>query len=404
MRTAAALLLSMLALIASAGPGSGQEAHLDAGGSAPAVIDGHADFAIHYLRRGWSVDAHDIETSLPGSVDVPRWRAGGVGGMLVTIGSDLPPGSTGHFPRVLRSIDWFEALIRRHERSLAPARSSRHLEDGSPGGRIALMLAIEGGEQLDASLDNVRTAYARGVRSVGIVYDHHNAIGDGAMAMSSSAAIAGPAHGGLTPFGREVIAELNRLGMIIDLSHAAETTALEAIGLSRAPVIFSHSGARALADTPRNLADEVLRRVAANGGIVMVTFAPYLTTTEHWRWWSEGEARYAELVAAHGEDEAAIGRGMAEWDKANPQPRVGVGQVADQVEYVARMAGVDHVGIGSDFDGIGDFAVTGLGDAAGLPALFDELRRRGWSDADLAKLARENFLRVVRAVEAASTN
>ena len=366
------------------------------------VIDGHADFAVHYLRRKWAIDAHDISTSLPGQADIPRWRAGRINGALVTVGSDLPPGSTGHFPRVVASLDWFGALLDQHDNALVQARSAADFERATDRGRIAMMAAIEGGDQIDASIENLCFAYAAGVRSIGIVYDHHNEIGDGAMAMPSSARIAKSASGGLTAFGRRVIAEMNRLGMLVDLSHAAESTALQAIAASRAPAIFSHSGARDLADTPRNLSDPVLREVGRTGGIVMVPLAPYLTTTAHWNWWTAGEAHYAALQTRHGNDDAAITRGMAEWDTTNPQPVVTVSDVADQIEHVARLAGRDHVGIGTDFDGMGSLAVTDLKDASMLPTLFAELSRRGWSSDDLQKLARGNFLRVLREVESAA--
>ncbi len=190
--------------------------------------------------------------------------------------------------------------------------------------------------------------------------------------------------------------------MIVDLSHAEETTALQAMSLSRAPVIFSHSGARARADTARNLSDRALRALRADGGIVMVPLAPYLTTTAHWRWWSSGEARYAELVAAHGDGHSAVSTGMTAWDAANPEPEVTVAHVADQIEHVARVAGHEHVGIGSDFDGMGRFAIPALADASRLPSLFAELARRGWTDAHLHALASGNFERVLGDVEAAS--
>lgn len=367
----------------------------------PQVIDGHADFALHYLRAGWSLRALDIEKGLPGQADVRRWREGGINGALTTVGSDQPPGSKQHFKSVLLSLDWFNALVQRHHGSLVAARSASDFDRAAKDGKIALMAAIEGGDQLDGSLEHLRLAYARGVRSIGIVYDHHNSIGDGAMAMPSSAIVAAPANGGLSPLGKEVVQEMNRLGMMVDLSHAGEQTALDAMSLSKAPVIFSHSAARALSDTPRNLSDKVLREVAKKGGVVMVPLVPYLTTTEHWRWWSAGEAQYADLERQHS-DEAAVSRGMAEWDAANPQPSVNVSHVADQIEYVARIAGKDHVGIGTDFDGMGSFAVKGLGDASAIPMLLAELRARGWSSDNLHKLARGNFLRALHAVEAAS--
>lgn len=367
----------------------------------PPVIDGHSDFAIHYLKKQWSLDAHDIEKELPGQADVRRWLKGGVNGALATVGSDKAPGSKQHFPRVLVSLDWFDALIERHQGSLVAARSATDFDLAGKAGKIALMAAIEGGDQLDSSLEHLRVAHSRGVRSVGIVYDHHNSIGDGAMAMPSSAEVAAPASGGLSAFGRQVVEEMNRLGIIVDLSHAGERTALEAMRISKAPVIFSHSAARGLSDTPRNLSDQVLREVTRNGGVVMVPLVPYLTTTDHWRWWSAGEAKYAELEK-QASDEASINRGMAEWDAANPQPKVTVAHVADQIGYVAKIAGKEHVGIGTDFDGMGSFAIKDIADAAAIPKLLTELRARGWSTADLHNLARGNFLRVLRAVESTS--
>lgn len=367
----------------------------------PAVIDGHSDFAIHYLQKQWVLDGLDIDKGLPGQADVRRWQEGGVNGALATVGSDRPLGSKHHFPRVLVSLDWFDTLVQRHQGSLVAVRSASGFDRAAKAGKIGLMAAIEGGDQLDGSLENLRLAYARGVRSVGIVYDHHNSIGDGAMAMPSSTGVAAPANGGLSTFGRQVVEEMNQLGVMVDLSHAGEQTALDAMRLSKAPVIFSHSAARGLADTPRNLSDRVLREAAKNGGVVMVPFVPYLITDEHWRWWSAGEAKYAELEELQS-NEAAISRGMAEWDAANPQPNVDVGHVADQIEYVAKLAGKDHVGIGTDFDGMGSFAIKDLADAAAIPQLLAELRVRGWSTNDLDKLARGNFLRVLRAVEAAA--
>ena len=365
------------------------------------VFDGHSDFAIHYLRTepAWRVDAYDIAKVLPGQADIPRWRAGGVHGALVTVASDWE-GSVGHFPRLLASLDWFDRLVARHSSDLEKAQSVVELHAVRRRGRIALIPAIEGGEQIDGSIENLRTAFARGVRSMLIVYDHHNNLGDGAMVLEQSATRASASSGGLTPLGRVVIAEMNRIGMIVDLSHASDVTARQALAVSSAPVIFSHSGAQFLADTPRNVSDETLRRLAANGGLIMVPLAPYLITTEHWKWWSAGEARYTALVKTHPGDDAAVKRGMAEWDRTNPVPTVTVAHVADQIEHIAKVAGYAHVGIGTDFDGMGSYKIRGLANAAELPALFSELRRRGWTDRQMQALGSANFERVLLQVEA----
>ena len=365
------------------------------------IFDGHSDFAIHYARAepAWSVAAHDIAAQLPGQSDVPRWRAGGVYGALATVASDRGPGGQDHFPRLLVSLDWLDALAARHSRDISVVGSLAELRQARRAGRIGLMPAIEGGDQIDGSLDNLRRAYARGVRSMLIVYDHHNTLGDGAMVLEQSRAAASAPNHGLSDLGRRVVAEMNRLGMLVDLSHASDQTVHEALAASSAPVIFSHSAARSLADTPRNLSDESLRLLRANGGIVMVPLAPYLITTDHWRWWLSGESRYAELVAGHPGDEAVVERGMAEWDRSNPQPVVTIAHVADQIEYVARIAGPDHVGIGSDFDGMGQFAIPGLDHSGKLQSMIAELRRRGWSEARLRALGGANFERVLARVE-----
>lgn len=363
------------------------------------VFDGHNDLAIHYLRAEprWSINAHDLARRMPGQSDIPRMQAGGVIGALITVGSDQEPASAGHFPRALASLDWFDAIVRRHANVIVHARSADEIAAARQAGRIAFIPAIEGGDQIDGSLRNLRTAWRRGVRSMTIVYDHHNAFGDGAMAMPwSSPSLVRP-HGGLSRLGRRLVVEMNAIGMLVDLSHASEATALQALEIARAPAIFSHSGARALADTPRNLSDRTLRALARNGGIVMVPLVPFLTTTAHWRWWSSGEARYAALNAELAGDETRVAHAMAEWDRTHPEPPVTIADVADQIDHVARIAGHDHVGIGSDFDGMGRFVVRDLADASRLPLLFAELERRGWTESQLNALASGNFERVLRA-------
>ena len=368
------------------------------------VIDGHNDFGVHYARaeQRWSLNAYDVRQPVSGQGGLIRWKAGGIGSMLMTVSSAAGPGQGPHFAELMRSVDWLDGLAARHRSMLAKVGSVAEFEDVRRRGQIALIPAVEGGDQFDDRIANLRHAYQRGVRSVGLVYDHHNRFGDGAMVQQGSEAFASQAAGGLTALGRDWIAEMNRLGMIVDLSHASERTARDAIDASRAPVIFSHSGVRALADTPRNLSDDVLRAVARRGGIVMVTLVPYLTTTEYWRWFDSGERTYAALVARHGEDSPEVERRMAEWDQANPEPTVSLSHVADQIEHVARVAGHAHVGIGSDFDGMGRFVIPELRDASRLPTLFEELRRRGWSRERIDDLSSRNFLRVWREVERAA--
>ncbi len=368
------------------------------------IFDGHNDLAIHYARAAprWSSERLNIAVSLPGQSDIPRMRKGRVSGALVTVSSGLDPSATMHFADLVQSFDWFDRLVADQSDSLMKAVRSDDLESARRSGRIAFTMAIEGGDQIDGSLENLRASYARGVRSMTIVYDHHNNIGDGAMAFPSSAAAASRSAGGLTCFGREVIAEMNRLGMIVDLSHAARSTAEQALTFSSAPVLFSHSAARNLADSPRNLSDSTLAKLRANGGMVMVPLAPYLTTHASWRWFLAGETYFARLTALYPDDKARVSRESEAWDRANPPPPVSISNVADQVDYLAQRVGRDHVGIGSDFDGMGDFVISDLADVEALPALFTELARRGWTRSELGGLASGNFHRLLRSVEQAS--
>lgn len=403
MRIWGGLILALLATLSVAAGKDGTAAPIDVEAllrDAP-IIDGHDDFPIHYVtaKPAWSLDAHDFAASLPGQIDLPRLRKGHVGASLLTLGSDLEPDAPGQHQRVLVSFDWFDRFTAKYAGALSQARRADDVAIAERQGKIALIPALEGGEQLDATIAHFPELYRRGLRALILIYDGDNAFGAGAKAFQGSMRIVGRSTDGLTELGAAAVREMNRLGIIIDMSHAAASSVRDALEMSRAPIILSHSNARALCDTERNAPDDVLRAVARNGGIVMATPVPYLTTNAFWRWWDAGEKRYAELVAASSGNKSAVKQGMDAWDKANAKPTVTVSDFADQIEYIARVAGENHVGIGSDFDGMGEYAIKGLEDASLIPAVFSELARRGWSAQALRKLSRENFLRVWREVE-----
>ena len=361
------------------------------------VFDGHIDVLVHWAEpdySGWkALDAYDFTGGGDGQVDLPRLRRGGAIGGLFTIAA-LGDGDAA--PRLDRAMEQLRGIAAQ-DATLVIADDIAALERAHAAGDIAVMPALEGAEQLGDGAPEALAGLARetGLRSVALTWSRTNAHGD--------AAGAEPQHDGLSASGEALLRSLQRAGVLVDLSHAADTTVRDAQRVAEAPLLFSHSSARALCDSPRNLPDDLLREIAARGGLVMVTFVPYMTRTGYLRWYEAGEAEWARLKAAHGDDEAAARTAMAAWEQAYPAPAVGVADVADHVEHVRRVAGLAHVGIGSDFDGMYS-NVSGLADAGAYPALFAELRRRGWDDDALAQLGWLNFVRVARAAEAFAAN
>jgi len=356
------------------------------------VIDGHNDLAIA-LRSELGADAlsadYGLSARASGQTDLPRLRAGHVGGQLWSV---YIPGDTkdGFAKTQLEQIALMRRVIAAHPEQLALVLGAGELERAMRDGKVGGLLAMEGGYGLENSLGALRAYYDLGVRSMGLVHD-------APLDWADSQALP-PAHGGLAPFGEDVVREMNRLGMLVDLSHASDETALDAMRVSKAPVIFSHSAARALCDIPRNAPDDVLRALRANGGVFMVTFVGGFVSQQvsdvvrplmrAYRERAPGAKTPAEREALRSELFGAL-----------KLPRVTAAQVADHVERVREVAGVDHVGIGGDFDGAFGFPQD-LSDVSMYPNLFAELIQRGWNDEDLAKLASGNFLRVLREVEA----
>lgn len=357
------------------------------------LIDGHNDLAWRIRTEGKppaDVAAYDLRKSTSGHTDLARLARGQVGAQVwsVFLPGDIKDSG---FARVqLEQLDIARRVIARYPDHLALALSADDIERDFKRGRVASLLGMEGGHAIENSLGVLRACYALGARYLTLT---HNVTTDWADAALDSAR-----HGGLTPFGREVVREMNRLGMLVDLSHVSPATMSAVLDVAEAPVIFSHSNARALVDHARNVPDSILTRVRANGGMVMVTFVPAFVSAEVAAFEQRREAEDKRLAGAVA-DTAERRRALEAWDAGNPRPRATLSQVADHIEHVRDVAGVDHVGIGSDFDGT-DRVPIGLEDVSKFPDLFAELVRRGWGDADLAKLAGWNFLRVFRQAEA----
>jgi membrane dipeptidase len=373
------------------------------------LIDGHNDLPWE-IRERFKSDVAAVNLMADTShlpveagqaalmTDIPRLRAGHVGAQFWSV---WIPVSTQGFEAVqmtLEQIDLVKRMSAQYPADFAMAYSAADIRRIHKSRKIASLIGIEGGHQINNSLAVLRQMYDAGARYMTLTHTTNTGWADSATDT--------PAHHGLTPFGVEVVKEMNRLGMLVDLSHVSPDTMRAALAASQAPIIFSHSSARALDDHPRNVPDDVLRAVAANGGVVMVNFAPPYVSAARNHWEADLAAErtrfnsppYAGLYIGQPERAKAA---LTEWQAQHPMPITTLAQVADHVEHIRQVAGIDHVGIGSDFDGIPD-APVGLEGVDRYPALLAELMRRGWSDADISKLAGENLLRALATAEQVS--
>jgi membrane dipeptidase len=351
------------------------------------LIDGHNDLPWALRDRAAPVDL--AEPVAGTHTDLPRLAAGGVGAQFwsVFVPASIP-GDTA-VTTVLEQIDLAHRMIAAYPQGLELALTAADVERIFASGRVASLLGAEGGHSIAGSLGVLRMLYALGVRYMTLT---HNAnVGWADSATDQRAA------GGLTDFGRDVVREMQRLGMLVDLSHVAVSTMHDALDVVAAPVIFSHSSARAVCDNPRNVPDEVLARLPGNGGVCMVTFVPAFVSQECADWLADLKAE-AVRRGLDPRDLHLVQRIRPEWEAAHPLPQATLAQVADHIEHVRQVAGVEHVGLGGDFDGTPDVTV-GLEDVSAYPALFAELLARGWTEPDCAALAGGNLLRVLRAAE-----
>jgi membrane dipeptidase len=359
------------------------------------LIDGHNDlpWAIREAKSApCDVDAYDLHKHTSGQTDLARIAEGGLGGQFwsVYIPGDFK--AKGWAKVQLEQIDIARRMIARYPDKLGLALTADDVERVFKGGKVASLIGMEGGHAIENSLGALRAYHDLGVRYMTLT---HNLTLDWADAANDEAK-----HNGLTRFGEEVVREMNRLGMLVDLSHTSPATMDDSLRVSEAPVIFSHSSARALCDVPRNVPDDILKRLPQNGGVVMVVFESSFVSQEVASAKAPLRAEYKKRTQGV-TDEAERDRIYEELRAKFNIPRATIAQVADHIDYIRKVAGVDHVGIGSDFDGSID-APIGLEDVSKFPNLFAELIRRGWSDEDLEKLAGKNVLRALRDAEAAA--
>ena len=355
------------------------------------LVDGHNDlpWAIREQFGGDPVRARLAEPVAGTQTDLPRLAAGGVGAQFWSVYVPATLAGDAAVTAVLEQIDTTCRMIAAYPDRLELARTADDVRRIVASGKVASLLGAEGGHSIGSSLGVLRSLYALGVRYLTLTHNSNVGWADSATDQPQAA--------GLTDFGREVVREMQRLGMLVDLSHVATSTMRDVLDVAQAPVIFSHSSARALCDHPRNVPDDVLRRLAANGGVCMVTFVPFFVSPECAQW-QFGLLAELERRGLDRRDVSAWDAVAPEYERAHPLPEATLAQVADHVEHVRDVAGIGHVGLGGDYDGSSRFP-AGLADVSAYPALFAELLNRGWSEPDCAALAGGNVLRVLRDAE-----
>lgn len=360
----------------------------------PLIWDGHNDVPEQLRERRKDVlEGFDFtDTRAVGMMtDLPRLRAGNVGAQFwsVYVSASLPEPQA--VQATLEQIDVMKRLIARHPAEMQFCTDTACVEKAWKARKIASLLGMEGGHSIGGSLGVLRQMHALGARYMTLTHFRNTAWAD--------SATDAPAHDGLTPFGEKVVKEMQRLGMLVDLAHVSEATMRDVLALGGPPPIVSHSNARAINHHARNISDETLKAIGAAGGVVMVNFYPPYVVEAARQWSAARDAEAARAKALDRGDPAAEKAAMEAWDKVNPMPRGSVKDVADHIDHIANLIGADHVGLGGDLDGV-EATVQGMEDVSTYPALFAELARRGWSQADLARLGNGNIMRVMKAAEA----
>ncbi|HTU98996.1 MAG TPA: dipeptidase [Luteitalea sp.] len=359
------------------------------------VIDGHNDLPWEMrekVRYDW--DARDIAKPQPVMMtDIPRLRSGHVGGQFWSVYVPATLQGDAAVSATLEQVDSVYEMVRRYPNVFTLVRTADEMAAAMKAGRIGSLMGMEGGHSIDSSLATLRMFRRLGVGYMTLTHSANVPWADSCTDV--------PTLQGLSKFGEEVVREMNRIGMLVDLSHVSPDTMADAIRVSQAPVIFSHSNAKAVADSPRNVPDEILKQVVTNRGIVMVTFVPGFTSSEVAAYNRRATEQNKQFATQFPNDTAAQAAALAVWRKSNPEPRATLAQVADHVDHIRKVAGIDHIGFGGDFDGITS-VVQGLEHVGTYPALVAELMRRGYTEADVAKITSGNILRVMREAEAVS--
>jgi membrane dipeptidase len=366
------------------------------------LIDGHNDLP-EQLRENYGMRVEKLASGTatwapkPLMTDIARLHQGRVGGQFWSVYIDASVHGDEAIRQTLEQIDLVDRMVKAYPDDLALAKTADDIIRIHNRGKIASLIGIEGGHQIGGSMAALRQLYRLGARYMTLTHFKTTEWAD--------SATDDPRHDGLTPFGVDVVREMNRLGMLVDLSHVSPATMRDAIAASAAPVVFTHSDARALADNPRNVPDDVLKLLPANGGVVMVNFYIGHLSPASIAWNADQAAEEARLGSLYSGQPERRDAAMKVWSASHPAPTATVELVADHIDHVAAVAGHNHVGIGGDLDGIGiDEAPAGMNSVAGYPLLFAELIRRGWSDENLSKLAGGNILRVMRRAEAVAAS
>ncbi|MFC8718913.1 dipeptidase [Kitasatospora sp. NPDC057198] len=361
------------------------------------VVDGHNDLPwAMRAQAGYDLDAVDLtaDQSHRLHTDFGRLRAGGVGAQFWSVYVPAELSGDGAVSATLEQVDFVRAMAARHPEHLRLALTADEVEAARAEGRIASLMGAEGGHSINSSLATLRALYELGVRYLTLTHNSNVPWADSATDE--------PVHGGLSAFGEEVVREMNRLGMLVDLSHVSADTMRDALRVSEAPVVFSHSSARAVCDHPRNVPDDVLAQLPANGGVAMVTFVPKFVLPAAIEWTLAADANMAARGFHPLETTPEAMAVQRAYEAAHPRPVATAATVADHLDHMREVAGIDHVGLGGDYDGTA-FTPAGLEDVSGYPVLVAELLRRGWSEADLAKLTWHNALRALRGAETVAT-